>query len=67
MNEHESFINDGEGLKLMRLDIVKLINHSVLLKRVDYIYYCERDDIVFLPGEMGFEKLQNINQLLERR
>lgn len=44
----------------------KLIQTQKLRKRYDEIYYCQRDDILFVPGEEGFAQSSNYEEFLTK-
>ena len=38
--------------------------HATALQRYEQLYYCHRDDIVFIPGESGYMPSDQIDEFL---
>ncbi|MEN6481848.1 MAG: hypothetical protein ABFD29_06705 [Anaerolineaceae bacterium] len=62
--EYNNYLNSDKLIKALRKHVITLINYRIASQRWESAYYCERDDIVFIPGEGIYQQLKDISKLL---
>ena len=60
----ERYLQQPASLKGQRAAIVNLLAWRRACLRWEQLYCCERDDVVFLPGEAEYKSLAEINRIL---
>jgi len=64
LDQYQQYLQSDQALTSQRLAIVYSLQERIAQKRWASLYYCERDDIVYIPGEDSYSSIADINELL---